>query len=120
VLHAHNCLPIVVPDSVEGIVQEIIKMDRMIQARIETQDWLKIHCPAVDTNTLVNALVDMADGLNPRQRGTLKKVRGMVSRSWLALDRAGDVGDAPRVNKAYREYGEAIELIRGLYPDVAK
>ncbi|HIA48723.1 MAG TPA: cytochrome c, partial [Candidatus Hydrogenedentes bacterium] len=47
VLHAHNCLEIVVPDTVEGIVQEIIKMDRMVQARIETKDWKKIHCPAV-------------------------------------------------------------------------
>ena len=120
ILHAHNCPPIIPPDSVELIVAEILKMDRMVVARIDAQDWLKIHCPAVDTKVLVDALVDSSGSLNPRQRGTLKKIVGMVGRSSLALDRAGDAGDAPRVKRAYGEFEDAIKLIKELYPEYAK
>ena len=120
ILHAHNCLPMVPPATVEGIVSEIFKMNDMILARIDAKDWLKLHCPAVDTKTLADALSDAVTGLSPRQRGTMKKIIAKVNRSYLKLDQAGDAGDAPRVTRAYREYGEAIELIRGLYPDVAQ
>lgn len=116
-LHAHQCDPFVVPPTIARIVKEITDQDRMIATYIETADWLKIHCPAADTKTLVEALSEQADGLSVRQRGTLKKIRGMVNRSALALDRAGDVGDIPRVNRAYKEYSDAMALLRGLYPE---
>ncbi|MFP6581525.1 MAG: hypothetical protein VCD00_03100 [Candidatus Hydrogenedentota bacterium] len=119
-LHAHQCQKFVVPPTVSRIVQEIVKQDRMIATYIETADWLKIHCPAADTKTLVEALSDQASGLNVRQRGTLKKIQKLVGLSSLALDRAGDVGDIPRVNKAYKQYSEAMTLLGQLYPDTVQ
>ena len=46
-----------------------------------------------------------------------KKIQKLVNLSSLALDRAGDVGDIPRVNKAYKQYSEAMTLLGQLYPE---
>ena len=89
----------------------------MIQSRIENQEWLKIHCPAEDTKNLVAALAEESMDLNVRARGTMKKIVGIINRSTLALDRAGDVGDEVRVNRAYDEFAEGMDLLAEIFPN---
>lgn len=117
-LHAHNCPPLELPTTPEAIVREVLNRDRSIAAHLEAQDWLRLHCPAQETKILIEALIARSLDSPSSDRIRLKKVQGMVNRSALALDYAGDIADAPRAHRAYEEYREMIALLRSVYPKV--
>ena len=105
-----------IPVTEEALVRAILKRDTIIQANIAAKDWVQLHCPAADSKALVAALALRTTERSTSDRVRMKKVVGMVNRSTLALDYAGDIEDAARVHRAYAEYAEAMGLLRSLYP----
>jgi hypothetical protein len=115
-LHSHRCDTPDIPQSAEDIAKEILKRDKQISAHIKAKDWLSLHCPAEDSKILTAALQPLLNDRSASDKVRMKKLVGMVNRSTLALDYAGDIGDSARVSKAYDEYAEAIVVLKNLFP----
>ncbi len=115
-LHSHRCDTPDIPQSAEDIAKEILKRNKQISAHIKARDWLALHCPAEDSKFLTAALQPLLNDRSASDKVRMKKLVSMVNRSTLALDYAGDIGDAARVSKAYDEYAEAIVILKSLFP----
>lgn len=106
-----------IPQTAGGIVSELAGRDGILAELVRNEDWYALHNPAFDAKDLVAALSEKQDGLNVRQRGSLKKVIGLINRGANALDRAGDAGDEARVRRAYETFSQGMLLLRNIYPD---
>jgi hypothetical protein len=117
-IHGHDCLELVIPTTLPEILSEIKVREAQLIAAIEQKQWLGMHCPSYETKDLTWALQDHLDGLNIRQRGVYKKVKGMMNNVAVALDSAGDAADPPRVKKAYAKYADGLSKLRDIFPDL--
>lgn len=114
-LHSHERPTLVIPDNPQDILKEIQKRDLLIQGLIDKKDWFALQYPALDTKDYVTALLGMQDGLNPRERGTLKKALTSVNLGADALHNAGDSLDEARVKRGYANYAEGIAMLESVF-----
>lgn len=119
-LHSHVREPVTIPATTGGIIEEILRRDESLQLLIEAEDWYGLHYPAFDAKEFVAALDEPGrlEGLNVRQRGTVSQAIGAINRGALALDRAGDVADAARVQRGYATFKEGVDMLKQIWPNV--
>jgi hypothetical protein len=114
-LHAHTeRVPVVIPDTREEIIAEILKRATILQGRIDAEDWFGLHNPAFDAMDLANALKAMEEGLGPRERGRLRDAIDRITQGAILLDRAGDAQDGPRSRRAFVNFMEGVAALEGL------
>lgn len=115
-MHSHFRPPLTIPGTVEEILGMIdLKVDDL-RGRIAAKDWYALYQPALDIGDLVSALTTLDSGVDPRQKGKLKILRGTVSRTVNKMDRAGDTGDEPRVQAAFQELSANVREVKALFP----
>ena len=113
--HDHVRPPLLIPETIEGILTELMNRDGDLLARIQSQDWNSLFIPAFDAKDLVAALEEKVAGLNPRQRGKLKTLKSAINRSVAKIERTAHSNDPPRVQKAYDEFADRMAQLRELY-----
>lgn len=116
-LHAHEYVPITIPEDRLDVVREILTRQNTISDLIDNKDWFNLHQPAFAAKDLIRALEEKQDGLNVRQRGALKKAISAVFRAAEALDRAGDALDEPRAIRANTAFNEGIAILGEVFPE---
>lgn len=113
--HSHERTPVIVPNTVEGILESITERQKVLENMIAAEDFCKLFVPAFDIADLVAALSERTADLNVRQRGTLKKLVTQLNLSKNKIDRAGDTADPPRVDQAYAEFADRLDGMRALF-----
>ena len=113
--HDHKRPPLNIPDSAQDIMKEIRKRDVLIGSLIEKKDWFALQYPALDTKDYVAVLLGKQDGLNPRERGALRKALTLVNLGSDALHNAGDSLDEARVKRGYANYSEGIVMLETIF-----
>lgn len=112
---------LVVPPDGPAILLLILERDAILAELIGAEDWFGLHNPAYDAMELMAALAELPHTeLNLRQRGDLKQALSAINRGGLALDRAGDAADPPRVKRAYETFSEGLRILRELFPKVVE
>ncbi|MDK1021795.1 MAG: hypothetical protein QGD90_09195, partial [Candidatus Hydrogenedentes bacterium] len=113
--HEHARPPLIIPETIEGILAELMNRDSDLLARIQSQDWNTVYIPAFDAKDLVSALEEKDAGLNPRQRGKLKTLKSAINRSVAKIERTAHSNDPLRVLMAYEEFADGMAQLRELY-----
>jgi len=117
-VHGHNCPPIVIPETLSGILAALKDQEARLKMAVEQEIWLGLHCPAVESDKLTIALGKHLSGLNVRQRGKYQKIKIQMGVDALRLDTAGDANDAPRVQRAFERYNKTMADLREIFPDL--
>lgn len=117
-LHAHTERePVVIPETREATIREILDRAETIRRRIENEDWFGLHNPAFDAKDFAEALEQKEEGLGPRERGKLRDAVNRITQGAIFLDRAGDAQDGPRSRRAFETFSEGVDLLRELLPE---
>ena len=113
--HEHIRPPLVIPETIEGILTELMNRDSDLLALIQNQDWNTLFVPAFDARDLVAALEKKDAGFSPRERGKLKTLKSAMNRSVGKIERTAHSNDPPRVRAAYDDFSAGIAQLRELY-----
>ncbi|MCH8205332.1 MAG: hypothetical protein IID09_09215, partial [Candidatus Hydrogenedentes bacterium] len=113
--HDHIRPPLLIPETVEGILTELMNRDSDLLARIQNEDWNALFVPAFDAKDLVAALEEKDAGFGPRERGKLKTLKSAINRSVAKIERTAHSNDPPRVQMAYDDFADGIAQLRELY-----
>jgi hypothetical protein len=109
--HSHQRPPLVVPEAAAGVVAELERRTQLLRELIERGDWLALHVPAFDAIDLAEALLDKLDGLPARDQGLVRQAIARTLQSAAEIDRAGDLADPGRVQRAFARYDEAVRAV---------
>lgn len=90
-----------VPDTADGIFEEILKRDERVKELIRRGNWPDLYIPALEAKELVLALLEKEP---ERFAFPAKK---LVRAAWL-LDTYGDLGNRLEVESAYRLFERAV------------
>ncbi len=113
--HEHIRPPLFIPETIEGILAELMNRDSDLLVRVESQDWNTLFIPAFDAKDLVEALEKKDAGFSPRERGKLRTLRSALNRSVGKIERTAHSNDPPRVKTAYDDFAERIAQLQELY-----
>ncbi len=72
---------------------------------------MALHVPAFDAIDLAEALLDKLGGLPPRDQGLVRQAVARTLQSAAEIDRAGDLADPGRVQRAFARYDEAVRTV---------
>ena len=109
--HSHQRPPLVVPEAAGAVVAELERRTQLLRELIERGDWLALHVPAFDAIDLAEALLDKLGGLPARDQGVVRQAVARTLQSAAEIDRAGDLADPGRVQRAFARYEEAVRTV---------
>jgi hypothetical protein len=109
--HSHQRPPLVVPEAAGDVVAELERRTQLLRELIERGDWLALHVPAFDAIDLAEALLDKLEGLPARDQGTVRQGIARTLQSAAEIDRAGDLADPGRVQRAFARYEESVRIV---------
>jgi len=115
-MHNHVRPPFIIPGTAEEILAALDLKLEDLRGRIAVKDWYTLYQPALDIRDLVEALTKLNAGVDPRQKGKLKILLGAVNRTANKMDRAGDTGDAPRVQAVFEELSGNLREVKAVFP----
>ncbi|HEX2464588.1 MAG TPA: hypothetical protein VHR17_08170 [Thermoanaerobaculia bacterium] len=109
--HSHQRPPLIVPEAAGAVVAELELRTQLLRDLIERRDWLALHIPAFDAIDLAEALLDKLEGLPARDQGLVRQAVARTLQSAAEIDRAGDLADPGRVQRAFARYDEAVKTV---------
>jgi hypothetical protein len=109
--HSHEREPVVMPERAEDVVAEIVLRTEVLRQLMDQEEWLALHVPAFDARDFAAGLLDKLEGLNARERGSVRQAVSRAMQAAAELDRAGDLADAGRARRAFDRYNEAVRVL---------
>ncbi len=104
-----------IPDRPDDIAIEIGLRDLRIQRLIRRGEFTEVYVPALEAKDLALALGEHVARLPEDRRQPMRlAIRRVVRTSWL-LDKYGDLGNRPRVDRTYRLFSSATAEILDAY-----
>ena len=108
------------PKTEKEIVSKLFSTDLHIQNFIKTGKLTKIHEPAYEAKSLIEALVKLNKS-NPKSTSATKKIAKLskkIGASAKLLDKYGDAKNVPKTRSAYKAFASAIIELKAIYPKV--
>jgi hypothetical protein len=113
--HSHQRPPLVIPEQPLQVLAELERRTALLRDLIDRGDWLSLHVPAFDAIDLGEALLDKLGGLSAGDQGLVRQALARTLQSAAEIDRAGDLADAARVQRAFARYDEAMKTVVGVF-----
>jgi hypothetical protein len=112
----NNQIQVVIPATIQGIVDELRVRDRRIRELIGTGSFATIYLPAFEAKALALALDgrrgELPTDVQPRVE---LAVQQLVRSAWL-LDAFGDLGNKDQIRQAYEGFGDAVSQLDPTFP----
>lgn len=112
--HSHERPPLFIPPDRGPLVALIADRRDRVRAQIENGEWLTLYVPAFDARDLAEALLSHLDDVPARSRGEVRQAVSRILQSAAELDRAGDLADRGRAQRAFDRFNENVRTIENI------